>query len=140
MRVVAEKVKVSGLCGGRRAVPTAKVLMVDDIEKVSVLAQHVRHPGRAAGLALRVSVLDHQKTAGTQERGGSDRDAADDIEPVVTAVERTRGVVLAHLRVARHRVVRDVRRVAHHDVDPTDEAHQRIELRRRGVATVQHDL
>ncbi len=70
---------------------------------------------RREELALQIGVLDAEEPAGFQQVGGPVDQTAYDGQPVRSAVQCQRWIVLGHLPVD-YGVVRDVRRIAEHGI------------------------
>ena len=92
--------------------------------RVGLGAQDGRDPGLPRVLALHVRVLDQEQAPRSQEQCGLLGQRADDLQPVGPAVERQVGIVVAHLRLPRDRLRRDVGRVGDHDVHTSAQLHE----------------
>jgi hypothetical protein len=115
----------------REARPSGEVLVVSDLRPEAGGSED-----RGNTLALDVGVLDAEHSPGLEQRRRPHGEDADRVEAVVAGEERQVRVMVACLR--RHGLPgleRDVRRVAHHDVDRAEE----VVERRRQVALAEVD-
>src|SRR6218665_1623608 len=66
-------------------------------------------------LALQLTVLDHEQTAGVEEFERADAENTDDVKTVLSPVQRHRRIEEPYLRITRDRGVGHVRRVRDDD-------------------------
>ena len=92
---------------------------------LGLAAQDGRDPGLPRVLALHVGVLDEQQPSGPQQEGSLLGERTHDLQPVGSSVERQVGVVVAHLRLARDRVLGHVRGVGDDHVHGSAQVLQR---------------
>src|SRR6266568_2195247 len=114
---------------GDETVTPGQVLVVARVPPAGLLGEHPVHRR-----PLRCAVLDGDQTARAQQPPGRAFHGPDGVEPVRSAPQGRRRVVLADLGLDV-RPHRDVRRVADHEVNRTVEVAERV----GEVAPVQHD-
>ena len=82
-----------------------------------MVCQHrPHHPGntrRAGRIPLHIGMLNDDQATGAKKHGSSTQDPANHFEPIVAAVQGHLRLVIFDLRLPRHHVERDVRRVGH---------------------------
>jgi hypothetical protein len=82
--------------------------MIDHLTPTSVSFEK-RRDALLGLIALLVGVLDDHQATGLQERRSSVDGTADDIEPILTAIERESRIVLAHLGIPHASAGWDIR-------------------------------